>query len=139
MRLQGLVLILAAGLPAMAATDTPQVTFNKDVAPILQKNCQGCHRPGEVAPMSFLTYQDVRPWAKAIREAVLIKRMPPWFADPHYGKWSNDRSLSRAEIDTLVTWADSGAAPRACQRGVANTDLQVPVNPAIENCGGPHP
>ena len=87
----------------------PQVTFSKDVAPILAKNCQGCHRPGEAAPMSLLTYQQARPWAKAIKEAVLLKKMPPWFADPHYGKFRNDRSLAQKDIDTLVAWAESGA------------------------------
>jgi len=85
------------------------VTFTKDVAPVLQKNCQGCHRPGEAAPMPLLTYQQARPWAKAMKEAVLLKKMPPWFADPHYGKFRNDRSLSQKEIDTLVAWADLGA------------------------------
>ena len=103
------VLGLAAGVLCLAATDPSQVTFSRDVAPILQARCQGCHRPGEAAPMSFLTYQDARPWAKAIREAVLLKKMPPWFADPHYDKFSNDRSLSKAEIDTLVAWSETGA------------------------------
>lgn len=83
--------------------------FYKDVAPVLQKNCQACHRPGEAARISFLTYESTRPWAKAIKEAVASRRMPPWNADPHTGKFSNDRSLSQAEIDTLVSWADSGA------------------------------
>ncbi len=59
--------------------------------------------------MSFLTYDQTRPWAKAMKQAVLGKQMPPWFADPHYGKFSNDRTLSTAEIDTLVSWADTGA------------------------------
>ena len=86
------------------------VTFNKEVLPIMRKRCQGCHLPGEVAPMSFLTYQDVRPWAKAIREAVLSRKIPPWFADPHfYGKFANDRSLAKGEIETLVSWVDGGA------------------------------
>ena len=101
--------LVATSLMAAPATQSLQVTFNKDVAPILQKNCQGCHRPGEAAPMSLLSYQQARPWAKAIREAALLKRMPPWFADPHFGKFSNDRSLSQTEIDTLVAWADNGA------------------------------
>ena len=95
---------------AAAATTTPApITFQKNVLPVLQKNCQGCHRPGEAAPMSFLTYDSTRPWAKAIKQAVLTKKMPPWFADPHYGKFGNDRTLSQSEIDTLVAWADSGA------------------------------
>ncbi len=94
-----------AALPALAAT----VTFHKDVSSILQKQCQNCHRPGEVGPMSLLTYKEARPWAKAMSEAVLTKKMPPWFADPHYGKFSNERTLSKAEIDTLVAWANAGA------------------------------
>ncbi|HEY3835966.1 MAG TPA: thiol-disulfide isomerase [Bryobacteraceae bacterium] len=101
---------LTACTSAFAATNGPSpVTFNKDVAPILQKNCQACHRPGEPAPMPLLTYKQVRPWASAIKEAVALKRMPPWFADPHVGKWANDRSLTKNDIDTVVRWVDSGA------------------------------
>src|SRR5262244_3692659 len=85
------------------------VTFNKQVLPILQKNCQACHRPGEIAPMSFLTYQEVRPWAKAIKLAVVKRQMPPWFADPAYGHCANDRRLSDVDIATLRAWVDSGA------------------------------
>ncbi|HEY6345898.1 MAG TPA: thiol-disulfide isomerase [Bryobacteraceae bacterium] len=85
------------------------VTFNKNVLSILQKNCQTCHRPGEIAPMSFLTYESTRPWAKSIRTAVLTKKMPPWFADPRYGHFLNDRRLSEADVATLVAWADQGA------------------------------
>src|SRR4051812_25496177 len=70
------------------------VTFNKDVLPILQRDCQSCHRPGQVAPMSFLSYESVRPWAKAMKAAVLSKKMPPWFADPQFGHFKNERSLS---------------------------------------------
>jgi hypothetical protein len=85
------------------------VTFTRDVAPILEKNCQGCHRPGEAAPFSLLTYQQARPWAKAMKEAVRLKKMPPWFADPHYGKFSNDRSLAPKDVDIIAAWADAGA------------------------------
>jgi hypothetical protein len=92
-----------------ALTAATPVTYHKDVLPILQKNCQSCHRPGEAAPVSFLTYKETRPWAKAIRESVRLKRMPPWFADAHVGKFSNDRSLAQKDIDTLVAWADTGA------------------------------
>jgi hypothetical protein len=96
--------------PVFAAGKPPgPVTFNKEVLPVLQRNCQGCHRPGEAAPMSFLTYKDTRPWAKSIKEAVLLKKMPPWFADPHVGKFRNDRSLSGTEIETLVKWVEGGA------------------------------
>src|ERR1700732_1132427 len=107
MRTISLALIFAAA--SLAATSPPQVTFNKDVLPVLQKNCQNCHRPGEAAPFSLLSYKDARPWAAAIKTAVLTKKMPPWFADPHYGKFSNDRSLSQGEIDTIVAWVDGGA------------------------------
>ncbi len=109
MRTRLAVLAAAIATAAVAATVSTSVTYSKDIAPILQRNCQGCHRPGEAAPMSLLTYQEARPWAKAIREAVLVKRMPPWFADPHFGKWSNDVSMPQAEVDTLVAWADGGA------------------------------
>ena len=85
-------------------------TFYNDVLPVLQNRCQECHRPGEIGPASFMTFKETRPWAKAIREAVISKKMPPWFADPAHGKWTNDRSLSQQEIDTLVAWADSGAS-----------------------------
>jgi len=85
------------------------VTFTKDVLPILQKNCQTCHRPGNIAPMSFLSYETTRPWAKAMKAAVVTRKMPPWFADPQYGHFSNDRSLKQEEIDTIAEWVDSGA------------------------------
>lgn len=88
---------------------TPEPTFSRDVLPILQTHCQQCHRPGEVAPMPFLTYKQTRPWAKAIREAVVLKKMPPWFAEPGFGPFANDRSLSTQDIDTLVKWAEAGA------------------------------
>lgn len=84
-------------------------TFYRDVLPILQNRCQECHRAGEMAPMSLVTYQEVRPWAKSIREKVRTKTMPPWFADPCCGKFSNDRSLTPAEIATISNWVDSGA------------------------------
>lgn len=93
----------------LASNVSSSVTFTKDVAPILQMRCQECHRPGETAPFSMLTYQQTRPWAKAIKEAVVMKKMPPWFADPRYGKFANERSLSQREIDTLAAWADAGA------------------------------
>ena len=73
------------------------VTFYKDVVPILQKNCQTCHRPGQIAPMSLLTYKEARPWAKAMKAAVVSRKMPPWFADPRYGHFNNDRSLRSEE------------------------------------------
>jgi hypothetical protein len=98
---------LGMGIAAIAGTSTEAPTFNKDVLPILQKNCQGCHRPGEVAPMSLISYKDARPWAKAIKVAVVTQKMPPWFAD--YGHFANDRTLSPKDVDTLVAWANNGA------------------------------
>src|SRR5580698_6157402 len=94
---------------AFAAPAPTQVTFYKDVLPVLENNCQGCHRPGEPGPMSFMSYESTRPWAKAIKQVVVSKKMPPWFADPAHGKFSNDRSLSAADINTLVSWVDGGA------------------------------
>jgi hypothetical protein len=85
------------------------ITFHKDVLPILQQHCQTCHRPGNIAPMSFLTYESTRPWAKAMKSAVLTRKMPPWFADPQYGHFANDPSLRASDIDTISKWADSGA------------------------------
>src|ERR671910_3295545 len=97
-------------LPAlMLAAPAANPTFYKDVLPILQDRCQECHRAGEIGPASFVTFKETRPWAKAIREAVLSKKMPPWFADPAHGTWNNDRSMSKQELETLVAWVDSGA------------------------------
>jgi hypothetical protein len=104
------VLGLLTAFSAFAASNATPVTFYKDVLPILQKNCQGCHRPGEIAPFSLLTYTEARPWAKAMKVAVVTEKMPPWFADPKYGHFANDRTLSQSDINTLVSWADTGAA-----------------------------
>src|SRR5215510_9100857 len=107
-----LALISMTGSMQVAAEEESKpgaVTFNKDVMPILQKNCQTCHRPGEIAPMSFLTYKDTRPWAKAIKTAVVNRQMPPWFADANYSHFANDRTLSDTTIKTLVAWTDGGA------------------------------
>jgi hypothetical protein len=89
--------------------DAKEITFSKDVAPILYDNCVSCHRPGEVAPFSMLTYKETRPWVRAIRQAVSNRRMPPWLADPHYSSFKNDRLLKDADIQTLIAWIDSGA------------------------------
>jgi hypothetical protein len=91
-----------------SAADEP-VTFNKHVLPILQKNCQSCHRPGQIAPMSLVTFRDARPWARSMKAKVESRQMPPWFADPAHGPFANDRSLPQKDIDTIVKWADTGA------------------------------
>jgi hypothetical protein len=84
-------------------------TFYKDVLPILQTSCQSCHRVGEAAPMALVSYEQIRPWAAAIADAVQMKMMPPWFADPRYGHFANDPSLSERQIATIVAWAKAGA------------------------------
>jgi len=101
-------------VPAIAAAQTPAagaVTFSKDVAPILQRSCQNCHRPGEIAPMSLMSYQEVRPWARSIKTRVASREMPPWHVDKTIGitKFKSDPSLSDEEIETIVKWVDAGA------------------------------
>jgi hypothetical protein len=108
------VISLALSASPVATQSAPAgkaATFAKDVAPILQAKCQDCHRPGSMAPMSLLTYQDVRPWAKAIKDRVSTRQMPPWHIDPNVGvqKFKNDMSLSGDQIDTIVRWVDAGA------------------------------
>lgn len=93
------------------AVATGPVTFAKDVVPILQQHCQICHRPDSIAPMSLLNYEDVRPWAKSIKNKVASREMPPWFIDRNVGisKFKNDESLTDDEIATVVRWVDGGA------------------------------
>ncbi len=110
------VLVLGAslavsGLASAADATAKPVTFAKDVAPILQQKCQDCHQPGSIAPMSLITYEDTRPWARSIKERVASRQMPPWHIDKSVGiqKFKNDMSLSDDQIDTLVRWVDAGA------------------------------
>jgi hypothetical protein len=102
---------LLSGVSLFAASKSGAGTpsFSKDVAPILYNRCVTCHRPGEAAPMSLRTYSEVRPWAKAIKQAVASRTMPPWDADPNVGHFANDRRLSDTEVAAIVKWADSGA------------------------------
>src|ERR1700690_4156910 len=108
LRFLAMTLTAAMASPAAEIPSAP-LTFNRDVLPILQKHCQTCHRPGEVAPMSLLTYQETRPWARAIKAAVMTQKMPPWPADSRYGHFLNDRSLKPEEVNTIAAWADGGA------------------------------
>jgi len=104
--------LLALAIPAIAANSAGQpVSFAKDIAPIFQAKCEECHRKGTNAPMSLVTYEETRPWAKAIRERVITRQMPPWHIDKTVGiqHFQNDRSLSDAQIATIVRWVDSGA------------------------------
>lgn len=105
-----LMLLQAALLvSALASELRAEVTYSRDVAPILFQKCTGCHHPNDLAPMSLLDYKSARPWAKAIREAIVVKKMPPWFADPAIGHFSNDPSLNESEKHTIIEWVDQGA------------------------------
>ena len=97
--------------PVPAVAQSAQVTFTRDVAPILQRSCQTCHREGSIAPMSLLTYEEARPWARSISQKVQTRTMPPWYIDKNIGVqgFRYDRSLSDAEIATIVAWVDAGA------------------------------
>jgi len=150
-----LISLLAAALytlPAIQASGAgpaaKNVTFNKEVAPIFYKSCAECHRPGEAAPFSVLSYKDVRPWAKSIKEKVVSRQMPPWHADPHVGRWSNDPRLTQAQVDTISAWVDGGAiegnpkdlppAPQFVEGwGIGKPDviIQMPEDYTVEASG----
>jgi len=126
-RLCTLVAVGCGVLMAVAAAGNSSVngvTFTKDVAPILYNRCVDCHRPGEIAPMSLLTYNEARPWAKAIKEKVLDRSMPPWLASAENHQFKNDRRLSQKEIDTIAAWVDAGA-PKG-------DDHDLPAQPKFE-------
>jgi hypothetical protein len=97
-------------MAALASTLSAAPTFTKDIAPILYQRCVECHRPDSIAPMSLLNYKSARPWASSIREAVLTRKMPPWFADPQYGHFANDARLNARQIEAIKAWVDAGAA-----------------------------
>jgi len=103
--------VLAFAGTAQAADQAKQVTFSKDVAPIFQAKCQSCHEPGSIAPMSLITYQEARPWAKSIKARVSARQMPPWHIDKSVGiqKFKNDISLNDEQVQTIVDWVDQGA------------------------------
>src|SRR3954471_18223396 len=102
--------VLAAA-PGWAADIPNEVTFSRDVAPIFQAKCQDCHQPNSIAPMSLITFQEARPWARSIRERVATRQMPPWHIDKSVGvqKFKNDMSLTDEQVDTIVAWVDDGA------------------------------
>jgi hypothetical protein len=105
----GAALLVWSAIGAVPAAAAGGPTFSKEVAPILYKECANCHRPGEIAPMSLLTYEQARPWAKSIREKVMGGQMPPWHASEPKGTFVNDRRLTDAEKNTLIAWVDAGA------------------------------
>lgn len=101
------------------------VVFSKDVAPILYSHCVLCHHPNDIAPMSLMTYKETRPWAAAIREAVVRRKMPPWHADPHVGEYANDSRLSDRDIETIVKWVQEG--------GPEGDPKDLPTPPTFQN------
>lgn len=113
-------LVWSAGF-CLGAELPKSVNYYRDVAPILQKHCESCHRPGEIGPMALTSYEQVRPWAKAIKAAVATRKMPPWGAEPGVGQFQNDPSLSSAELNTIVSWVDSGS------KAGNKTDAPTPV------------
>src|SRR5436190_8560731 len=116
LRMSGFVsLALTALVPVAPAGQAPQVTFTKDIAPILQRSCQSCHRPNSLAPMSLITYEEVRPFARAMKQRTALRNkrgvMPPWFIEKDTGiqQFKDDISLNDAEVAAIAKWADSGA------------------------------
>jgi hypothetical protein len=103
------MLVAILGLPAAALAADAPATFTKDVAPILYKSCVECHRPTMFAPMSLMTFEDARPWARSIKQRVTARTMPPWGADPAHGTFKNDPRLSERDIETIGKWVDAGA------------------------------
>jgi hypothetical protein len=133
--LVALLAIVPLGIGAeggLKARSPATVTFTKDVAPIFYARCASCHRPNQMAPMSLLTYEEARPWAKSIRERVANREMPPWFADPAHGVFSNDARLPQTEVDTIVAWVDGGAV-----KGDPNDQPPVPSFPEGWTIGEP--
>src|SRR6184192_1333220 len=110
-RVLSFVGVLGVAASATAADAPKVVTFAKDVAPIFQAKCQECHQPNSIAPMSLITYQDARPWARSIKERVATRQMPPWHIDRSVGvqKFKNDMSLSDEQVDTIIRWVDAGS------------------------------
>src|SRR5262245_58398200 len=104
-------LVLAFGVSVLYAEVPSSPTFSKDIAPLFQEKCEACHRTGSMAPMSLRSYEEVRPWARAIRERVIQRQMPPWHLDKTVGiqEFKNDRSLSDEQISLIVKWVDGGA------------------------------
>lgn len=123
-----LVAFALSSLSLRASAEDPSlpktVTYNRDVAPILYKNCVVCHRPNDIAPMSLLTYKETHPWARSIREAVVQRKMPPWHADPKVGEFLNDPRVTEADIATIDAWFRTGA-----KEGEAKDLPRLPCSP----------
>ena len=145
----GITSTITIGAPQQAASASPAApTFSADVAPIFYAKCVTCHRPGEVAPMSLITFKDVRPWASSIRDKVTTRVMPPWHADRQYGSFRNEQSLTQGEIDTIVKWVNANAPegdpsrmpalpkfPEGWQIGTPDAVFAMPTTYAIPATG----
>jgi hypothetical protein len=145
----GITSTITIGAPQQAPSASPAApTFSADVAPIFYAKCVTCHRPGEVAPMSLITFKDVRPWASSIRDKVTTRVMPPWHADRQYGSFRNEQSLTQAEIDTIVKWVNANAPegdpsrmpalpkfPEGWQIGTPDVVFAMPTTYAIPATG----
>ncbi len=125
-----LVMAVATGVRIRAEPAGTIPTFNKDVAPIIFNNCVTCHRPNQMAPMSLMSFKEARPWARAIKSKVTKREMPPWYADPRFGEFRNDRRLSAEQLGTIAAWADGGAP---------EGDTPLTAQPPPVNDGWSHP
>jgi hypothetical protein len=125
-------LFLVFGLLATSLLHAQQVTFTKDIAPIIYNNCTQCHRPNEIGPFSMTSYNEVKPWAASIKYVTSIRYMPPWKADPHYSRFQGERVLTQTEIDLLAAWADNGAP-----YGIAAEEPPLPEFPEGSQIGTP--
>lgn len=126
------IFVVAALLFVSFQASSQRVTYSKDIAPIFYEHCASCHRPGEIAPMSLLTYESTRPWAKSIAKAVSARVMPPWSGDSDKQVWINDISLNQEQIDTIMDWVAQGA-----REGNPDDLPEVPVFPETWVLGEP--
>jgi hypothetical protein len=126
-------MIVAAGSKALHGQPAAAPTFNKDILPILQQRCQSCHTSGEIGPMPLTSHTEVRPWARAIRESVKLRKMPPWFADPEHGEFANDPRLTEREISLIDAWVQAGApeGEKPHSRGTAVSPAALQSSPNL--------
>jgi mono/diheme cytochrome c family protein len=116
MRRSRVIAVMIGSLAAILLSGVPRSpTYRREVFPVLNKNCLSCHSPGRVAPMSFATYEDARPWARQMKTVVTQKKMPPGIVEKHYGLFGDDGTLTQSEIDLIVEWVDAGAPEGSAQ------------------------
>src|SRR5262245_44148433 len=122
---------LVSARNGIGKSSSAEVTYYKDVAPILEKHCIGCHRPNDIAPMSLMTYDEVLPFARMIRENVIQRKMPPWHADPAFGEFANDARLTDEEMATIDAWVKGGAKRGESEPSAHGSDSRAPEVPAL--------